>query len=331
MSISIAMTTYNSERFVGEQLESFADQARKPDELVICDDQSTDRTPEILREFARNSPFPVRVVGNEQRLGVVQNFAKAVQLCTGDLIFLSDHDDSWSPDKLALHESIHRSEPGVGYVFSNAEICDQEMKPRGFTYFDTQGLSAKRLAAIPRGKLFDLCIRSPRVPGCTMSFSSSLREVLLPIPSSTLHDVWFCLILSAFTKTRCIDKPLLRYRTHASQACGLHSDAKSSASEAGAGRDRLADVLKSVESSTRYFQDALQRVRAYESRLYRKDAVKILDGKIAHLKARGGLGRPLAAQFATLAREIVNGRYARYSSISEMKNDVKACCFGGRA
>ena len=329
MRISIAMTSYNGERFIQEQLDSFVSQSRRPDELVVCDDQSTDRTPEILHEFARSSPFPVRVVDNERRLGVTQNFAQAVGLCTGDLIFFSDHDDHWLPEKLAMHEAVHQAEPRVGYVFSNAKICDGAMTPRGVTFFDTQGLTARRRAGIPRGALFDLCIRSPRVPGCTMSFDSSLREVLLPIPSSTLHDVWFCLMLSAFTQVRCIETPLLHYRTHATQACGLHSDAKAAQTAAQAAGNPLEAVLKRVDASKRFFQDALQRAHEHESRLYRKDAVKRLEGKVAHLEARGRLGGSTAARFSTLAREFVNGRYVRFAATSDLVSDVKACCLGG--
>ena len=137
------MTSCNGERFVGEQLESFAKQTRKPDELVVCDDRSADRTSEILHDFAKNSPFPVRVVVNEQRLGVTQNFDQAVKLCTGDLIFLSDHDDYWLPEKLAAHESIHQADPGVGLVISNAAICDESLKSLGYTLFMNKRLGSE--------------------------------------------------------------------------------------------------------------------------------------------------------------------------------------------
>jgi hypothetical protein len=326
MRISIAMTSYNSERFIGEQLESFAKQTRKPDELVVCDDQSTDRTIEILHEFASNSPFSVRIVSNEQRLGVTQNFGQAVQLCTGDLIFLSDHDDYWFPDKLASHESIHQSDPGIGQVISNAEICDQRLNPRGLTMFSAKNIGTKRLAAINRGSLFDLIIRTPRVNGCTMSFSSSLRDVLLPIPTSTLHDVWLSLILSVLTRTHCIEKPLMQYRTHETQLCGIGADPRAIA-RAGRGEEgEVEKFLRATEALIVYFEDALQRVRGFEGRLYRKDAANRLEQKLAHLAARCKIGGFHPGRFAILANEILNGRYIKYSTKIGLVEDVKRCC-----
>jgi glycosyltransferase involved in cell wall biosynthesis len=63
--ISIAMTTYNGERFLEEQLRSLTEQTTLPNELVVCYDGSTDRTPEILAQFAKHASFPVRIVIKE--------------------------------------------------------------------------------------------------------------------------------------------------------------------------------------------------------------------------------------------------------------------------
>src|SRR5437588_7313199 len=98
--ISIAMCTYNGARFLREQLDSFAAQSRLPDEVVICDDGSTDGTADIVRTFASGAPFPVHFHVNEPRLGITRNFERAAGLCTGSIIFFSDQDDVWLPDKL---------------------------------------------------------------------------------------------------------------------------------------------------------------------------------------------------------------------------------------
>ena len=57
--ISVAMAVYNGERFLADQLGSLARQERLPDELVISDDASTDRTVEIVRDFAERAPFRI--------------------------------------------------------------------------------------------------------------------------------------------------------------------------------------------------------------------------------------------------------------------------------
>ena len=78
---SVAMCTYNGAEFVAAQLDSIAAQTRLPDELIVCDDGSTDATIECVREFARNAPFPHRLVENEENLGSTNNFERAISLC----------------------------------------------------------------------------------------------------------------------------------------------------------------------------------------------------------------------------------------------------------
>ena len=74
--ISVALCTYNGERFLWEQLESLARQTQLPDELVVCDDCSTDHTVDLVHKFALTAPFKVRVFVNEQQAGVTKNFEK---------------------------------------------------------------------------------------------------------------------------------------------------------------------------------------------------------------------------------------------------------------
>src|SRR4030095_14430308 len=87
--VSIALCSYNGERYLQEQLDSIAGQSRLPDELVVCDDRSLDETAEIIRAFASKVPFPVRLTINERNLGSTKNFEKAISLCRGDIILLS--------------------------------------------------------------------------------------------------------------------------------------------------------------------------------------------------------------------------------------------------
>ena len=83
--ISIALCTYNGASFLEAQLESYQTQTRLPDELIACDDGSTDATGDILAAFARRARFPMRVHANPARLGATKNFEQAIGLCSGDL------------------------------------------------------------------------------------------------------------------------------------------------------------------------------------------------------------------------------------------------------
>src|SRR5688572_30528777 len=122
MKISVAMCTYNGADFLSDQLESIIAQSRPPDEIVVCDDGSTDETQTLLKQFAAASPVHVTLHFNEKNLGSVKNFEKAINLCTGDVIALSDQDDVWYADKLQLIENVFRAAPKAGLVFSDAEI-----------------------------------------------------------------------------------------------------------------------------------------------------------------------------------------------------------------
>ena len=102
--ISLAMTTYNGEKFLREQLESIYSQTRVPDEVIVCDDNSSDGTIQILEEYRQNKGLIYYV--NKPALGVNSNFYKAISLCTGDYIALSDQDDIWKCDKIKKVKQI---------------------------------------------------------------------------------------------------------------------------------------------------------------------------------------------------------------------------------
>ena len=96
--ISIAMATFNGEKYLREQLDSIYSQTLLPYEIVAADDCSTDRTTEILEEYRIKKGLKYLV--NEHNIGVVKNFEKAISLCQGDYVALSDQDDIWFPEKL---------------------------------------------------------------------------------------------------------------------------------------------------------------------------------------------------------------------------------------
>src|SRR6267154_3101567 len=128
VKLSIAMCTYNGAAYLSEQFESLATQTRVPDELVVCDDSSTDNhTREMVAAFARRAPFAVRLFVNKQNLGSKRSFELAIRRCRGEIIFLCDQDDVWREDKLAVIERTFSSSPQTGLVFSDAELVDENL------------------------------------------------------------------------------------------------------------------------------------------------------------------------------------------------------------
>ena len=97
--ISVAMTTYNGEQYIKEQLTSIIHQSRQVNEIIICDDCSKDHTPEIIQSFQNQyKDINIKLYINEKNVGYRDNFKKAISLCSGDYIFISDQDDIWKKE-----------------------------------------------------------------------------------------------------------------------------------------------------------------------------------------------------------------------------------------
>src|SRR5437763_7661561 len=131
--LSVAMCTYNGAHFLQEQLRSIAAQSLPIQEIVICDDFSEDETCAVVESFCREHPGLVRLQRNATRLGVSQNFAQAISLCQGDIIFLSDQDDSWLPTKVERMTALFTDDDTCAVVSVAATVTDREVKPTGKT------------------------------------------------------------------------------------------------------------------------------------------------------------------------------------------------------
>jgi glycosyltransferase involved in cell wall biosynthesis len=215
------MCTYNGAAYLAAQLKSINSQTRLPDELVICDDSSSDATLDILKEFAASAPFPVRLNVNERNLGVVKNFEKAIALCEGSIIALSDQDDVWLPHKLGRLEEVMKAN-GAALVFSDAHVVDDALNSTGqkLWEFTFQKADQELLAS---GNGVRVLLKRSVVTGATMAFLSELRKMLLPIPATghLIHDNWIALLIAASSDVAFIDEPLMNYRQHPNQHTGI--------------------------------------------------------------------------------------------------------------
>src|SRR4051812_35139545 len=102
MKLSVALCTFNGDKFLVEQLESILSQDLPVDEIIVCDDRSSDETLYLIDTFIRKYPGVIKLHQNESTLTSIRNFEKAIGLCTGDIVFLSDQDDVWLPEKTKI-------------------------------------------------------------------------------------------------------------------------------------------------------------------------------------------------------------------------------------
>jgi glycosyltransferase involved in cell wall biosynthesis len=206
--VSVAMCTHNAERLVEAQLESILNQMRPPDEIVICDDVSSDRTVEIIRRIGRNNPV-LRLVQNPEKLGVRRNFENAVNQTTGDIIFLSNDDDVWFKDKIAVVAAAYAENSGVTMIASDAELIDESSRPLGFT------LNGRREKSwVHAGMSADHFLKGIWVNGCVMSFRSVLKPLILPFAETWVFDRWIAALAYALGEVKMLDRPLMYYRRH---------------------------------------------------------------------------------------------------------------------
>jgi glycosyltransferase involved in cell wall biosynthesis len=223
LSISVALCTYNGEKYLREQLSSIAAQTRLPDEMVICDDGSADSTAEIIEEFARTAPFPVRCARNPQNLGSTKNFEKAISLCTGDLIALCDQDDIWLPEKLVRQAEMMERDPSLGGVFSDAELIDDSSRTLGRRLWVTSLFTRRKQRKFQAGMAAGVLLNRNVVTGATLMVRADLCPLFWPIPKSWYHDGWIAWMLVVHSKLALIKEPLIHYRIHASQQAGIEN------------------------------------------------------------------------------------------------------------
>lgn len=223
MKISVAMCTWNGERYLSEQLRSIAAQSLRPAELVVCDDSSSDQTLDILHQFRDSAPFPVRITQNIHNLGSTQNFAKCVALCDGDAIALCDQDDRWRPEKLAVCAAALDADSSLGGVFSNADLMDDFSTQLPGSLWERISFDKNVQRDFANNPARSLT-RADLVTGAAMVFRANERKRLLPIPSEWIHDGWIAFLIATLARLQPLPAMLFTYRLHRNQQIGLEAD-----------------------------------------------------------------------------------------------------------
>ncbi|PLX81867.1 MAG: glycosyltransferase family 2 protein [Desulfuromonas sp.] len=210
--VSVAMATFNGEKYLGQQLDSLLDQDYPEIEIVICDDSSTDGTVPLLKKYARNSNILLHL--NDKNLGYVRNFEKTLSRCRGDYIALCDQDDVWLPQKISRLVSLAR-QTDRGLVYSDADLIDgsgQALRKSLRTSYNINYVEDNRRAFY----LFNC------VTGCTSLVSRRLLDLALPFPPGVIvHDWWLAFVAARLGRMGYTNERLIQYRTHGTNQIGI--------------------------------------------------------------------------------------------------------------
>jgi glycosyltransferase involved in cell wall biosynthesis len=323
--ISVALCTYNGARFLSEQLESIAWQSLRPYELVACDDGSNDDTLEILRTFARSSPFPVRIFNRKNiQLGCTRNFERAIRLCDGNVISLADQDDIWEPDKLALLATALAKVPDAGYSFSDAEVVDHQGRALAKRMWDSVGFTPSRISDFVETNQVRLLLRRAVATGATMIFRSDLRSSILPLSPYFVHDYWISTLSSCIGHYGVpVPQPLVRYRQHSSQQIGPPDS--SWARKIKRARTRELATFKARVFGCEELIDRLEQARRAGCQ-FPATHLELLSESLAHCTRRVVAHTERGAKrWGKVLPEILTGRYSLYSN--SWMSIVEDLCF----
>ena len=208
--ISIAMTTYNGEKYLKKQLDSLCNQTYPNIEVVVCDDRSKDNTESILKSYQKRLKLQYFV--NEQNLGVVKNFEKALSLCHGAYIALCDQDDIWLPNKI---ETLVRNIGTYSLIFSDAALIDINDK-----IIEPSFRKFQKLVIWTERPLLPLFFGN-FVTGCTAMLTKELVDKALPIPGGErFHDWWLATVATKLHGIKALDNKLVLYRQHGTNDIG---------------------------------------------------------------------------------------------------------------
>lgn len=245
--VSIAMTTFNGEKFLREQLDSIMGQTCSNIEIRIVDDCSTDKTRDILRSYEEKYKSKITVYCNTSNIGLVKNFEKAINCCKGEYIALCDQDDIWNPHKI---ERLVNEIGKYSLIYSDASLIDE----RGRQYV-TSRCSEYNLNNKSDLEFNDLVFKN-LVIGCTCLFKKDLLIDVMPIPEYEIfHDWWISIVALKRDGIKYLDENLVQYRQHESNLYG----------------QRKGGVLRNVKSIL--FRNAA-KVEDYKKRSLRLESMK---------------------------------------------------------
>lgn len=243
--ISVAVATYNGEKYILKQLETIKNQTHPVDEVIICDDGSTDRTVQIIGDYIdKNHLENWHIHSQEVNLGFCLNFYDAIKRTNGDIIFLSDQDDVWYENKVEEMLRLYE-DPEVMSVSCRYNLIDSE----GKTIAENPGVIfvGEKNDGSTEPVTAESQVGCNYIRGCNMSFRKEVKDMVPMKKAETLlsHDWALSMAASLMGKNIYLNKYLAAYRFHDANASLSSVKSKGIASVKS---KRVSGLEQSIES-----------------------------------------------------------------------------------
>lgn len=206
-SVSVCVATFNGALYLEDQLRSIL-ASPKVDEVIVTDDGSVDGTKDIIINI--NDPRLTCIEG--PRLGLIRNFEHALQICSGDIIFLSDQDDLWLPQKV---DRMLEALVNADLVVSDCIVVDEKLRTLKPSFFKLRSSGPGLLKNLYKCTYL----------GCCIGFKKHVLKMALPFPKNLpMHDWWLGLIAELAGDVSFIDDKLVLYRRHGKNVSSSSED-----------------------------------------------------------------------------------------------------------
>jgi len=225
--ISVAMTTYNGEKYIQEQLNSIFAQTYPADEVIICDDCSMDGTVSIIKAYIKGNKLKHwTLITNNLNIGYMENFYQTIQETSGDIVFLCDQDDIWHRDKIQVMTDILTTHPEIKILNTGFREIDQNgnvIPVKRRLNRSNHNLIRRNIYSDGFEKFrFDEIIWRNISPGCTAAFTKECKSVFLERFSRLCPHDWELNIYGALQDGLYFyNKELTDYRIHGANTLGL--------------------------------------------------------------------------------------------------------------
>lgn len=236
---SVVLSTYNGEKYIIEQLESIRIQKRKPEEVLICDDCSTDNTPVLVKNYIKSYKLNWFFFQNKSNKGFFVNFINLVKQASGSVIFFCDQDDIWKDNKIDDAMNFLRNNSSALAVSCNVNFIDG-----AGNRIEAPQLSYLNVSEIHKVALPEI-IRIPNSLGCTMAFRKNLVENIddYIMLKGASHDSLIEMIAILKGEMYKIPQIGMNYRVHENNTSHLKKNQKNREDEV----ENNLSLLKKIE------------------------------------------------------------------------------------